>query len=418
MAKKKRKESLTPAQRKEIKYNRAIRRMEGAQRMFQAEDRLRMNKQAMRMFKSLKHYKDSREYFLECKKRLPALREEFREGVYRAGMEMKQQAKKSGDYTEAIREFKRLKVPYKDIGEQITECERLRAQAKKRERFKSRSLNLVLWGLLAAAVCFVLYLRTPAAFYLEGQFMMGLQDYERAKNLFRNSAGYKDTDSLVLECYYQRALQHADAGELEKAVQLLQAKVGEYKDAQVKKAQFEQGIFANAKEGNTVIFGNIRWLVADVQEGRLLLVQKTPQYTDVVFGTKGKDYSWESSEIREWLNDDFINENFSEAEKEYLIDSEIRTEANSDYQTLDDSVTQDYVFLLSEQEAGQYGEVLTGKDNRVSWWLRTPGAEKESVEYVTADGKIITYGNIQSSKDLAIRPALWVQAEGTGSPSA
>ena len=56
MAKKKRKESLTPAQRKEIKYNRAIRRMEGAQRMFQAEDRLRMNKQDTHIFMSLTQY--------------------------------------------------------------------------------------------------------------------------------------------------------------------------------------------------------------------------------------------------------------------------------------------------------------------------------------------------------------------------
>ena len=408
MAKKKRKEPLTPAQRKEIKYNRAIRRMEGAKRMLQAEDRLRMNRQAMRMFKSLKGYKESREYFLACKEQMPALREEFRESIYNAGMEKKLQAKKSTDYTEAIAIWKRIKVPYKDIGEQMAECERLRAQARKREKMKSRCINLSIWALLAAAVCFVLYLRTPAAFYREGRLMMGLQDYERAKNLFQNSTGYKDTDALVLECYYQRALQHEKAGEVEKAVRLLQTRVGDYKDSLEKKAEFEQELFAAAKAGDAVLFGDSKWLVAKAQKDRLLLVQKTPQYVDVAFGAGEEEFAWESSKMRKWLNADFINENFSEAEKKFLIPVSIRTEANSLYQTRDDSVTEDIIFLLSEQEAEQYGEILTEKENRYSWWLRTPGAEKESAEYVTADGRVILYGNIKTAKDLAVRPALWV----------
>ena len=409
MAKKKKKVVLTPEQRMEAKYHRAIRRMEGAMHMLQAEDRLKMNRQAMRMFKSLGEYQDSKKYFIQCKKRIPNLRNEYRESIYNEGMALKQQAKKSTDYAAAMAVLKKIKMPYKDKDEQIVECEQLCAQARKREKIRSRSLNLLIWALLAAAVCFILYLRTPSAFYHEAKIMMGLHDYERAKNLFLNSEGYQDTEDLLVECYYQRALQNASAGELDKAVRLLQSKVGDYKDALDKKAQFEQEIFAKTKVGNTVVYGDTKWLVTEIQSDRLLLVMKTPEYITASFATEETGFSWEKSTIRNWLNIDFINRSFSEAERENLIITKIQTKPNRTYQTKETSVTEDAVFLLSEQEAEQYEQVLTGDENRYSWWLRTPGADIESAEYVTADGKIISYGNIKTSSDLAVRPAIWVK---------
>ena len=61
MAKRKKKQEvvLTPEQQREADYQKAIRRMEGAEKMLQPEDRVHMYKEALRMFEELGDYEDS-----------------------------------------------------------------------------------------------------------------------------------------------------------------------------------------------------------------------------------------------------------------------------------------------------------------------------------------------------------------------
>ncbi len=61
MAKKKKKTEiiLTPEQQQEADYQRAVRRMEGAEKMLQAEDKVHMYREAIRMFQQLGEYEDS-----------------------------------------------------------------------------------------------------------------------------------------------------------------------------------------------------------------------------------------------------------------------------------------------------------------------------------------------------------------------
>ena len=62
MAKKKKKQEviLTPEQQQEADYQKAVRRMEGAEKMLQPEDRVHMYKEAIQMFEQLGDYEDSR----------------------------------------------------------------------------------------------------------------------------------------------------------------------------------------------------------------------------------------------------------------------------------------------------------------------------------------------------------------------
>lgn len=412
MAKRKKKQEviLTPEQQREADYQKAVRRMEGAEKMLQPEDKVHMYKEAIRMFEELGDYEDCEVRKKRCRKRLPLARREYREEVYQTGMQLKQEAKSSSDYEAAIAQFRRLRREYKDIPDQIEACMQLKESAYKKERVKNIWKKLISVGVLAAIAAVVVFLCSPAAFYLEGSFLMNIRDYERANTIFAKSKGYKDTKERVRECNYQRAVLAAQEGDYGKAVRLLHDKVGDYKDALEKKAQYEMEILMSAGTGDTVIFGTAKWLVADIDEqaDRKLLVRKKPVKAKTVYQEAGKSAEWEISKMRTWLNDVFWTNSFSSYEQKAVLQTEVVTAANSRYGTAGGNHTSDRVFLLDEQEAQRYQKVLHTKDNRRAWWLRTPGKAADSAAFVSAEGVVMRYGYAADSKELAVRPAVWV----------
>ena len=412
MAKRKKKQEviLTPEQQREADYQKAVRRMEGAEKMLQPEDKVHMYKEAIRMFEELGDYEDCEVRKKRCRKRLPLARREYREEVYQTGMQLKQEAKSSSDYEAAIAQFRRLRREYKDIPDQIEACMQLKESAYKKERVKNIWKKLRSVGALAAIAAVVVFLCSPAAFYLEGSFLMNIRDYERANTIFAKSKGYKDTKERVRECNYQRAVLAAQEGDYGKAVRLLHDKVGDYKDALEKKAQYEMEILMSAGTGDTVIFGTAKWLVADIDEqaDRKLLVRKKPVKAKTVYQEAGKSAEWEISKMRTWLNDVFWTNSFSSYEQKAVLQTEVVTAANSRYGTAGGNHTSDRVFLLDEQEAQRYQKVLHTEDNRRAWWLRTPGKAADSAAFVSAEGVVMRYGYAADSKELAVRPAVWV----------
>lgn len=409
MAKKKKKAVyLTPEQQLEADYQKAIRRMNGADKMYQAKDRVQMYRQAIKMFQSLGNYGESEVYKKWCKKCLPKAREQYRQEVYQTGVHIKENAKTAMDYEEAIEEFLKIKREYKDIPQQIAECRRLKQKAEKNEKNKGMLKKLVTLAILAGVVGGVLFLRTPAAFYQEGSLLMRIKDYERASTMFARSIGYKDTQEKRRECDYQRAVSSAQNGDDKKALSILDVRVGDYKDALQIKAGVERKILSESSVGDTVVFGTDKWIVAKAVDGMALLVRKKPVEADVAYLASGRAASWEQSDIRHWLNGQFFEENFSVYEQEAIQQTDVKTSANSVYGTDGGAATRDYVFLLSEQEARQYQGLLAGKEAQREWWLRTPGNAPESAMFVSAKGEIMHYGYAVGSKDIALRPAIWV----------
>lgn len=409
MAKKKKEALLTPEQKLEADYQKAVRRMEGAEKMLQAEDRMHMYREAIRLFEDLGGYQDSAERIKACEKSLVEKRKEFREEVYQNGMQLKEQAKTPEDYDAAIEEFGRLKVAYKDIPQQIEACGRLKADVEKREKKKKAGKTLLAAAVLAAVAALVLYLRTPAAFYREGKLLMGLGDYERAANLFKNSREYADTKERLKECNYQRALTCEKEGDYERAVMLLKQRVGDYKDAAAKTAELEKKILAAAKAGDVVMFGNTKWALADTDGRRALLVKWNAVRTGNVYQRAGETADWENSVLRAWLNGDYFHTRFSEAEQAMVEETAVTTAPNSVYGTGGAAAsTDDRVFLLDEAEAEKYGELLRNDKNQKEWWLRTMGQSETSAAFVSADGAVMPYGYAADTADIAVRPAMWV----------
>ena len=178
----------------------------------------------------------------------------------------------------------------------------------------------------------------------------------------------------------------------------------------------------------------IEWLVLDVKKSSL---------TNRLFNTDNKieallisryvldckqyhhnytDITWEDSELRKWLNNDFIKSAFSEEEAKIIKVSELKNEENREYRTRGGNDTKDHVFCLSITEAEQYfrsdydrrceptayarNHGAYVKNDRCFWWLRSPGRNQDNAAYVEAGGSLYLYGCDINYVSLAVRPAL------------
>ncbi len=130
---------------------------------------------------------------------------------------------------------------------------------------------------------------------------------------------------------------------------------------------------------------------------------------------------WENSKIRQWLNNEFYHDAFSDKEKKHLVT--IQTEKES----LFSPATFDTVFLMSASEASYllpspYERLLKGTPDEISltrklgindyegdwWWLRTGGLKRDSFCCVGPSGEIDRNGGWGHSVVCAIRPAIIV----------
>lgn len=186
---------------------------------------------------------------------------------------------------------------------------------------------------------------------------------------------------------------------------------------------------SDARKGDIVLFGSyeqndeddgtepIKWKVIDRDGDQLLLFSvytlDYQRYHCTQAGT-----TWADSDIREWLNEDFFEDAFSEEEQEKIIP--VTNSNEDDYKTGED--TDDLVFLLSVSEIKLTGSARSMRaeptayaankgaaHNREGYgwyWLRsivtkTKAAYVPGVGGYEVEGYSITYGG-------GIRPAIWV----------
>ena len=124
--------------------------------------------------------------------------------------------------------------------------------------------------------------------------------------------------------------------------------------------------------------------------------------------------TWDKSTVRVWLNEKFYN-TFTEEEKALIAKTHNSNPANKEYGTPGGSDTDDYIYLLSVDEASDLDSKILkcgywyGMDNQW-WWLRSPGINKDYTAYVgnNSNGKnrIDPIGDISGNFYGAVRPAL------------
>ena len=197
------------------------------------------------------------------------------------------------------------------------------------------------------------------------------EDFQTAAELFGSLSGFKDSAQKADECI----------------------NLG-------KKAYWDR--IRNCKPGDSIRFGPYKWIVLKENNNEKTLFCKElvarREYHSVY-----EKITWETCELRKWLNEEFYNR-FSEEEKKVICKTLIETPKNREYHKKGGRPTEDYVFLLSIQEAQSIDPELlaVGKP----WWLRSPGAGQSYAAVVNSTGNIRTDGAEVFREYLRVRPAL------------
>lgn len=246
--------------------------------------------------------------------------------------------------------------------------------------------------------------------YQDALVMINEGKYDEAYLLFESLRGYKDVDTLLSTNQNLMAVKKA-----------LFKQVGKY----VTYGAYEQD--NNQQNGKEPI----EWLVLDYDEAtqEVLLISRN--------GLDARQYhhtspypTWENSDIRAWLNNEFLNTAFTEEERSAIAETKLSTPNYAGNNGGADTV--DKVFLLSREEAEKYFANDTarkatptkyaveqgGSQNRDSsdkrytldgvgccwWWLRSPGSGGYEASCVIFAGRL-SYFSVNLDEGV-VRPAI------------
>ena len=103
--------------------------------------------------------------------------------------------------------------------------------------------------------------------------------------------------------------------------------------------------------------------------------------------------NWEKSDIRRWLNNEFLQLCFNDEERAKVINH---------------SDTGDKIFLLTKEEYRLYREFIQLLKSPNDWWLRSKGVNNNYSCLVNFMGEIYQYGN-PFHDNVGVRPAILVK---------
>ena len=203
--------------------------------------------------------------------------------------------------------------------------------------------------------------------------------------------------------------------------------------------------YKDLKVGNVIEFGcyiqnditsrtPIKWRVLEVKDGKALLISEFLLDAHPYYVEWFKNITWENSSIRHWLNNEFINQAFSEEEQNKINLTYIYNNDNVQYGTKGGNNTQDKIFLLSLDEVNKYLPNEKQRAIKVTryaekhgafvcdslscgekgiygngvWWLRSPGFDQINAAVVDFDGDIYDRGWDVHNHLGAVRHALYI----------
>ena len=189
--------------------------------------------------------------------------------------------------------------------------------------------------------------------------------------------------------------------------------------------------------GEIIEFGGYEWRVLEVRGDRALII--SAKLIELrAYNVDYHDVTWESCDLRYYLNGDFYN-SFTTAERKRIEETRNTNADNPWYGTSGGRDTDDMVFLLSLDEVVRYfgdsGELRNGanrddgyisdqydseriaifsghgNDKASWWWLRSPGYGSDHAAGVGIIGYVFVGGDGLGVHyyDGGVRPALWLK---------
>ena len=196
--------------------------------------------------------------------------------------------------------------------------------------------------------------------------------------------------------------------------------------------------FGNEKPGlipsddGELVFGHygrkkepIRWRILSIVDNEALII--TSECIDCRSYHKNYEkITWEQSSMRQWLNEEFLAECFSDEEREHILPTPIPNPDNYFNRVSGGNDTIDKAFLLNIDEAEFYfddrfkRQALAGKEalekrayvagtGFTAWWLRTPGSDEVHASNVDYYGIAYNIGFLVNYTSNCMRPAMWIK---------
>lgn len=187
--------------------------------------------------------------------------------------------------------------------------------------------------------------------------------------------------------------------------------------------------FGNYEQDNKTANGKeeIEWKVLDKDENGKMFVISRYALDCRHYHSKIEQVTWEASDIRHWLNNDFYSTAFTKSERAKIKTTTLENRDSADFGTDGGNNTKDKIFLLSIDEASTYlptplervclatkyaesqGSQLESLTRSCRWWLRSPGTTQHTAASVKIDGFILNMGAPVGVEKRSIRPAMWVE---------
>lgn len=297
---------------------------------------------------------------------------------------------------------KHLAAEAKKVAEEKAAVE---ARAKQRKKTAAIIISIAIVTVVVGGLFKQIML--PKIKYNQACSLLENGQYREAITAFEAMDGYKDSTGQIDTC---------------KELALKNAKIGDY----LFFGAYEQDNYRlNGKE-------EIEWLVLDRQGDNILVISKYAldhkPYTEY-WG----ECTWEECSLRKWLNNEFVNTAFSDAEKVMISTVAVSADKNSDSDADPGNATKDQVFLLSIAEVNKYfssfdarqceptdyavanGVFVKPRSGNCLWWLRSLGKDQWHVAYVSftsySDGGINVEGASFKDNQIAVRPAMWIDLD-------
>lgn len=193
---------------------------------------------------------------------------------------------------------------------------------------------------------------------------------------------------------------------------------GDYSNGWSKALEVEQEMIEETPVGEKVSFGKHDWMVLEHTQDATLLIDydgydswiydKTGvEETDGnITGGSAIPVTWETSWLRKHLNGKFLKNEFVPEETGVIRETEVKGTENASFDRAETQITNDKVFIASEDDVDHYEDIMEGKTHNMR--LRTPGKEPGTTTFVSREGTVIDYGYPSDEEGLIVRPMIWV----------
>lgn len=170
----------------------------------------------------------------------------------------------------------------------------------------------------------------------------------------------------------------------------------------------------------------LTWKVLKVEGGKALLITEYG-IDNVMFHNGNMNLTWDTCDMRKWLNGEFMDKAFTADEKGQILESTLEIKGSKVHGAPGCADTVDKVFPLSIEDAYELfasdeergckatpyaaakGAFVHESNGNCWWWLRNPGYYPSDTAGVNYQGRVHESGDNVSSPSDAVRPAVWVK---------